>query len=147
VQAAAMGAVVRGGRAAATPEVLTALLWLLGDSDEHVRCAAAWALEGLGDAAATPEFLAFLAGLLGDPHKHIHVRSVAAKAVASLGEKAANRPEFLLALSQMLRDKSWLCSETMPAIRAMTRCGVRFVERNCDITPQWLEDLEECNRA
>ena len=53
--------------AAATPEVVTALLHALADPDAAVRWAAAWALEQLGAGAATPEVVNALLQALANP--------------------------------------------------------------------------------
>ena len=98
----------RMGTAAATPEVLGALIQRLRkDEDWVVRMAAAEAMGEMGEAAATPEVLGALAErLLQDEAGG--VREAAAKALVQMGKTAAT-PEVIQALSQCLRkdeDKS-----------------------------------------
>jgi HEAT repeat protein len=76
----------RLGAAAATPEVLAALLGMLRDRDKAVRPRIGFGdtaikmVRRLGAAAATPEVLAALLGMLRDPH--LEVRGDAASVLA-----------------------------------------------------------------
>jgi HEAT repeats/NACHT domain len=67
--AAALGQM---GQAAATPEVLAALLKLLSDPEEAVRRAAAAALEQMGQVVASLEALSALYRLLTDHDRNVH---------------------------------------------------------------------------
>jgi HEAT repeat protein len=87
------------GAAAATPEVLTALLHILTDPDAGVRGQAAEALGRLG-VAATSEVLTALLHALTDPDAG--VRGQAAEALGRLGVAAT--PEVLTALLHALTD-------------------------------------------
>jgi HEAT repeat protein len=91
------------GAAAATPEVLTALLHLLADADADIstRGVTVGALGQLGAAAATPEVLTALLHLLADAAAN--VRRAAARALGQLGAAAAT-PEVLTALLHTLAD-------------------------------------------
>ena len=75
------------GAAAATPEVVTALLQALAESDSNVlRQAAAWVLGQLGAAAATPGVVTALLQALADPDAHVRWA-----AAATLGRLGAGR--------------------------------------------------------
>jgi HEAT repeat protein len=91
------------GAAAATPEVLHALLQALSDPDQDVREIVAWALGELG-ATATPEILpALLQALTSVVQYEVIIRQAAAWALGELGVAAAT-PEVLRALFQALTD-------------------------------------------
>jgi HEAT repeat protein len=91
----------RMGAAAATPEVLAALLMLLSDADREGRRMAALVLGRMGAAAATPEVLAALLTLLSDADRE--GRGAAAWALGRMGA-AATMPEVPATLLTPLSD-------------------------------------------
>ena len=96
--AAALGQM---GQAAATPEVVAALLRLLSDPVRAIRRAAVAVSGQMSQAAATPEVFAALLGLLPDPAGT--VRRAAAAALGQMGQAAAT-PEVVAALLKLLSD-------------------------------------------
>jgi HEAT repeat protein len=95
IHQAAVQALGELGAAAATPEVLTALLHAMGNPVADVRWAAAWALGQLG--AATPEVLTALLHALGDSYAGVRFMAV-------LALLRAAAPEALTALLHILAD-------------------------------------------
>jgi HEAT repeat protein len=119
--AQALGAM---GPAAATPEVLQALLACLRDEDGEVRWAAAEALGQMGPAAATPEVLQALMGCLRDEDGS--VRAAAAGALGAMGPAAAT-PEVLQALLERLQDEDrHVRRAAAEALTAWHRQGLRL---------------------
>jgi len=135
VRREAARALGRMGEAAATPEVVGALIQRLReDEDWVVRMNAAEALGMMGPAAATLEVLGALAQRLREDEDW-RVRYEAARTLGRMGEAAA-QPEALGALIQCLRkDEAWWVRTT--AAWALGRMGAAAA------TPEVVEALAE----
>ena len=125
VRSEAAEALGQMGVAAATPEVIEALVdRLLRDEAWVVRMNAAQALGRMGAAAATPEVVGALAQRLREDEGE-WVRQEAAWALGEMGEAAAT-PEVLEALVQALRDRnSDVRSAAAWALREMGSAAAR----------------------
>ncbi len=140
------------GKAAATPEVLGALIQRLREGEDWlVRQAAAWALGQMGPAAATPEVLgALLERLQEDENKW--VRWAAAEALRKMGKAAATQ-EVLEALIQALRDRVFdVRREAAEALRQLLPAHPEALRNflralTVPMTPRETQTLEDVLRA
>ena len=118
ILSAAVMALAKLGKTAATGEVINRLVTSLGDSDEDVRESACEALGRLGEKAATSEVINGLVSSLGDCEWN--VRSKACEALERLGEKAATS-EVIIGLVSSLGDCEW--NVRSKACEALGRLG------------------------